>query len=308
LTTAMSSPTTPPLTLSLSPSPSQSDNSISTSTPSPTQSGNNNNNNGGGPSSSLYLFTFLATLFLLLFVSSAIILRSFVLRRRFRRRIEEAILAGVIAPHQIGRTTRRRAIGEKPKLWEARVFPASDDGWDAIIPVSAQPASTPGEPPNPRTDTIADADVGGGGERRATAAEAVPALVPLPMHHDRPPSPRRRLWLRNPFSRRQQGAPPSLNTPLPPISQPTLTEDSTGQLEKQNALPSSTRHDRLEVTVLITMPNPRRPHPDGLVFTGPTKGKERSLDLDYDDDDLPDMVLGMTELHCTDTITTPKSP
>jgi len=78
-------------------------------------------------------FTFLATLFLLLFVSSAIILRSFVLRRRFRRRIEEAILAGVIAPPHTRRTSRRRAIGEKPKLWEARVAHASDDGWHAII-------------------------------------------------------------------------------------------------------------------------------------------------------------------------------
>jgi hypothetical protein len=176
-------------------------------------------------------------------------------------------------------------------------------------PVSAQPASTLSEPTNTRTDAIADADVGGGGERQATAAaEAVSALVPLPMHRDPPASPRRRLWLRNPFSRRQQGASPNLSTRLPPISQPTLTEGSTGQLETQDALPLSTHHDRLEVTVLITMPNPRRPHLDGMAFTGPAKGKERSLDLDYDDDDLPDMVLGMTELHCTDTITTPKSP
>ena len=174
--------------------------------------------------------------------------------------------------------------------------------------MSAQPASTPGEPTNPNTDAIADADAGGGGERPATAAAGVPALVPLPMHRDTPPSPRRRLWFRNPFSRRQRGAPPSLSTPLPPVSQPPLTEDSAGQLGKQNAFPPSTHHDRLEVTVLIAMPNPRRPHPDGMVFTGPTKGKERSFDLDYDDDDLPDMVLGMTELHCTDTITTPKSP
>ena len=80
-----------------------------------------------------YRFTFLATLFLLLFVSSAIILRSFVLRRRFRRRIEEAILAGVVAPHHGARVRSRRVIGEKPKLWEARVAPATDDRWDAII-------------------------------------------------------------------------------------------------------------------------------------------------------------------------------
>jgi hypothetical protein len=78
-------------------------------------------------------FTFLATLFLLLFVSSAIILRSFILRRRFRRRIEEAILAGVIPPPQTGRVNRRRVIGEKPKLWEARVCPASGDRWDTIV-------------------------------------------------------------------------------------------------------------------------------------------------------------------------------
>jgi hypothetical protein len=77
-------------------------------------------------------FTFLATLFLLLFVSSAIILRSFILRRRFRQRIEEAILAGVIVPNPTGRVSRRRVLGEKPRLWEARVFPADDDRWDSI--------------------------------------------------------------------------------------------------------------------------------------------------------------------------------
>lgn len=65
-------------------------------------------------------------------MSSAIILRSFILRRRFRRRIEEAILAGVIPPPHTARVSRRRAIGEKPKLWEARVYPAADDRWDAI--------------------------------------------------------------------------------------------------------------------------------------------------------------------------------
>jgi hypothetical protein len=78
-------------------------------------------------------FTFLATLFLLLFVSSAIILRSFILRRRFRQRIEEAILAGVIVPNPTGRVSRRRALGEKPKLWETYVFPADNDRWDSIV-------------------------------------------------------------------------------------------------------------------------------------------------------------------------------
>ncbi len=65
----------------------------------------------------------------------------------------------------------------------------------------------------------------------------------------------------------------------------------------------------MRVTVLVAMPDPRRPHADGVVFTGQSKGKERrSLDLDYDEDDLPEMVLGLTELQYKDTvtITTPK--
>lgn len=56
------------------------------------------------------------------------------------------------------------------------------------------------------------------------------------------------------------------------------------------------------------MPDPRRPHQDGTALASHSKGKERSLDFDYDEDDVPDMALGMTELQYTDTIATPKSP
>ena len=180
----------------------------------------------------------------------------------------------------------------------------------------------PGEHTMPNADAMADAEAGGGngGETRTTAAGAGPTPVPLPTHRDPPSSLRQRLWsrLRSPFSwRRRQGASsPSSSNPVHPISQPTTLggEESSSagqQLEKQNALPPCTRHDdrRLQVTVLVAMPDSRRPHPDGMVFTELTKGKKaRCLDLDYDEDDLPDMVLGMTELHYTDTITTPKTP
>jgi hypothetical protein len=69
--------------------------------------------------------------------------------------------------------------------------------------------------------------------------------------------------------------------------------------------PPPPAYDRLQVTVLIAMPDPRRPHPDGVVFAGHLKGKERSLDLDYEEDDLPEMALGLTELQHVDTIATP---
>ncbi|KAI9465509.1 hypothetical protein BJY52DRAFT_1244404 [Lactarius psammicola] len=219
-----------------------------------------------------FWFTFLATLFLLLFVSSAIILRSFILRRRFRQRIEEAILAGVIVPNQTGRVSRRRALGEKPKLWETRVFPADGDRWDSIVPVSAVPKAS---------------------ERsRAKAKEDREAVLAPPRPDSpffQPPRhiPLYRRLLRNPFSRRRADSltPPPRDTAVPMSS----SENSSGQ----SALP---HHDHMQVTVLIAMPDPRRPHLDEKRLSASyPKGKQRSLDLDYDEDDLPEMVLGMVE-------------
>ncbi|KII83034.1 hypothetical protein PLICRDRAFT_180801 [Plicaturopsis crispa FD-325 SS-3] len=103
--------------------------------PSPSTSAGNN---PGGSSSSLYLFTFLATVFLLLCISSSIILRAFVVRRRFRRRIEAALAAGVtLTPSQHAVV---RDFGEKPRLFELEVGPTRGEKacWDCIQPVSVQ--------------------------------------------------------------------------------------------------------------------------------------------------------------------------
>jgi len=67
-------------------------------------------------------FTFLATLFVLLLISASIIVRSFVVRRRFRRRIEGHIAQGVfldLPASGLGLTSR--FIGEKPRVHEAWV-------------------------------------------------------------------------------------------------------------------------------------------------------------------------------------------
>lgn len=71
-----------------------------------------------------------ATLVLLLAVSSAIVIRSLILRRRHQRLVEEAIRTGTWLPHHFNSTTgrRRRDIGQKPKLWESWLHPSDDDG------------------------------------------------------------------------------------------------------------------------------------------------------------------------------------
>ena len=98
--------------------------------------------------------------------------------------------------------------------------------------------------------------------------------------------------LRNPFSRRRD----SLTPPL--VDMANVRASSNENVSGQSALP---HHDRMQVTVLITMPDPRRRHLDG-------KGKEKSLDFDYDEDDLPEMVLGMAESHYKDDPSRPTTP
>lgn len=64
----------------------------------------------------------LATLVLLLGISAAIVVRSFILRRRHQGIIEEALRNGTWATPTFGGFGRsRRDLGEKPRMWEAWV-------------------------------------------------------------------------------------------------------------------------------------------------------------------------------------------
>ncbi|RDB17916.1 hypothetical protein Hypma_000922 [Hypsizygus marmoreus] len=88
-------------------------------------------------SSNLYLITFLATLFLLLIISCSIVLRSYVLRRRFQRQLDVALAAGIIlAPHTQG--SRKRRFGARPKFFTSWVAQGGDK-WNEMMPVSALP-------------------------------------------------------------------------------------------------------------------------------------------------------------------------
>ncbi|KAI0801868.1 hypothetical protein BC629DRAFT_147033 [Irpex lacteus] len=132
---------------STDPTPTSSDSSPSASS---SDTGNNGGNTGNfnPPSSTLYLLTFLATLFVLLFVSCAIVLRSFLIRRRYRLHIEQQIAAGILPADALD-PRQKRDIGEKPKLWDVYVGPEDEkglleyEGWEDVLPMTARIAHDP---------------------------------------------------------------------------------------------------------------------------------------------------------------------
>lgn len=76
-------------------------------------------------------FTFLATLLLLLAISFAIVFRSYILRRRYRQRLEAAIEQGLL-PSRLESRRRKKNIGRKPKVWDIWISPSPASYWDDI--------------------------------------------------------------------------------------------------------------------------------------------------------------------------------
>ncbi|EDR09313.1 uncharacterized protein LACBIDRAFT_326010 [Laccaria bicolor S238N-H82] len=116
----------------------------------PTPAAPNTQYPSNGPAFSPPVYTFLATLVLLLSVSAAIVVRSFILRRRHRLMVEEAIRNGTwVAPAPLtSRASRNVDLSKKPKMWEVYLgqggFGYGEKGgeeycaqWDAIQPFSA---------------------------------------------------------------------------------------------------------------------------------------------------------------------------
>ncbi|KAL0960968.1 hypothetical protein HGRIS_005965 [Hohenbuehelia grisea] len=91
-------------------------------------------------SSNLYLFTFLSTLIVLVLISGLIILRSFIIRRRINRSIQEALQQGILLPLNTpgGRGGKcKYVVQQRPKLYESWL---ADGGemWDEMSPICAQ--------------------------------------------------------------------------------------------------------------------------------------------------------------------------
>ncbi|KAI0074742.1 hypothetical protein K474DRAFT_1699516 [Panus rudis PR-1116 ss-1] len=132
----------------MSSSEPQSPSTTTSSAPTSTSAISGDTNPNLSSSAALYLYTFLATLVLLLTVSAAIVIRSYVLRRRQRVLLEEAIRNGTLSP-DFG-TPRSRGnkvdIGNKPEIYDVYLVPCGDmkgasekgEWWDELSPVAAQ--------------------------------------------------------------------------------------------------------------------------------------------------------------------------
>ncbi|KAF7979921.1 hypothetical protein HWV62_40330 [Athelia sp. TMB] len=218
---------------STTPSPaSATQSSVQASSTDSSGSGGGGSPGGLGGSSTLY-----STLVLLLGVSGAIVVRSYVLRRRHQALVEEAIRNGTWVPptFNAGGRRGRRDVGEKPTMWDAWVGKdrevvdadsgkgAGVGGWSDLLPISAMYL-------NQRPSTT-----------RTTSAETVNARG-----HTQPPRGTRALF---PWRRAATPAPSPPSTPVvsPTPATSALNLDSTGTAP---AAPT------LRLTVLIAMPAP----------------------------------------------------
>ena len=128
-------------------------------------------------SSSLYLFTFLITILVLGLISASLLLRAFYVRRRFQRRVEDAIQAGQPLPQDAAealglvRPNRKKEknVGPMPAMWEAemgldrkpldsnekaRLVGDEEKGWGNVTPLSVLHFPPPREPTPPPSLTL----------------------------------------------------------------------------------------------------------------------------------------------------------
>ncbi|KAF8964370.1 hypothetical protein BDZ97DRAFT_1919057 [Flammula alnicola] len=290
--------------------------SPTSSLPSPSDSSSPQHGGNGSTSSNLYLVTFLATLFLLLFVSCAIVLRSYLLRRRYQRRLDEAMAAGMLlAPRTQG--SKRKRFGAKPKIIDTWL---SDGGpvWDHIMPLSAQPVFVKRK--YREKPTTADSPAGAGDGHPAVILDPSPSPSVAP-HTTNTRASRLSNFLRrhrsdaNSDSDHDTDALPLVRsprapTPLVPSAAGAGVANVNANATANAATPTATttgykvRVEMLQVSVLISMPSPSRAAKKNAKLDRMGSYSD-IIELDDDDDDdeedrdepLPELVFGVTRVN-----------
>ncbi|KAI9058345.1 hypothetical protein FKP32DRAFT_1597432 [Trametes sanguinea] len=220
-------------------------------------------------------------------------MRGIFLRRRFRRRLEEAIAAGVLlsptddGPGGGGRSGPRRKL-KRPVLYDVSVLPPffstsspQDGRWEKTMPVSASvTAEKPGLDPLPKSESTPTVNTSSGGLHLLRALEHANLVLP-----------RMRLRrARTPPVRTEPAT--SDNPPSPPIP-----------LEQRDPV---LRAAEVQVAVIIAMPNPHRSAyvspaagaGAGVRLSDGGKGKARSTEgwEDAEEEGVPDVIFGSAKV------------
>ncbi|KIK69586.1 hypothetical protein GYMLUDRAFT_33963 [Collybiopsis luxurians FD-317 M1] len=215
----------------------------------------------------LYLFTFLSTLLVLLLISCSIVFRSFILRRRYQRRLAEALATGaILAPRTQG--SRRKRFRTRPKFFDTWLSEAgSSVTWSDLMPVSVLPIKgkkkaketvESEKPEDPRTEAVL--------HRIFTAHFLQP---------DRNSNNSRLRRRSNPDADSVPSSPVSPTTPTPVQEKPDPISDAS---------PTQSRKNVVQVAVLIAMPSPRN------LNQSPIQPQQH-------EDEIPEVAFGVTRLH-----------
>ncbi|KAG8898797.1 hypothetical protein FRC01_010759, partial [Tulasnella sp. 417] len=272
----------------------------------------------GGGNNMLYLFTFLTTLLLLLGVSCAIIARSVMHRRRYRRRVEEALARGLPLPPDLvqetqeaeanlqlvltGRTRRRKRrppLGPKPVLWEVSLDDDKGrDDWVGILPVSTTVVHPlPDAPLTPISQPTEEFTMTRWEAFKLVMNSATNIISP------RPPTPR------------LPQQPPLTPSNIPATSGIVMTQPTPLSSLRPPPPPPPLKiedDDAVMVGFVIAMPDPSRPlhrrtapQPSSSSasieeITEQSKGKSRDastpLTFARDDDELPEIAFAVTDV------------
>jgi len=211
------------------------------------------------------LDSFLAMLLLLLTVSCGVVLRSFLVRRRVRSHIRQAIAAGFEVDEHgniTGRQPKPKQLGEKPVMWEVWLDEKGGvSGESQDITLSTERYSNFGDEKK--------CHEGPWNNILPVSVKVLPAPSPPPMYL---------------------------------VSNPSLVSNAT-QLHHASRRPVSPSvvavppaPDKLEVSVLISMPNPNCRFAHGQAngnYAISSKGKEKD---DAEEGEVPHLLFGVTEV------------
>ncbi|WVQ93480.1 hypothetical protein IAU59_000554 [Kwoniella sp. CBS 9459] len=231
-----------------------------------------------GSSTTLYLFTFLITILVLGLISSALLLRAYILRRRFHRRVEEALRAGRPLPADaaaaLGLGPRRTGLGARgkkekkhglmPTMWESEM--QRDSGGD----------NRDSEHDDETRDVMMEKEESKWDDLTPLSVLHFPPTLPPPPPApiEMPPPPSTATILRSMFSTR------SPYPDRPPLTT-TMTNTTIPTSRAVFSVPDA--GEEIVVGVMIAMP----------VEEGSSAAEKWSLLEDGEERDLPEVCLGV---------------